>query len=231
LPSFQANSGSAGNQHNTQDGRWRGPASPYRRCCILQATRTTAGFSLTELVVVLVLLVIFAVLGSSRFSASARKKGIAACQLNLQKVYLALNIYRSDNGVFPFLKGASKSEEALSLLVPKSTTLTEIFICPGSRDSRLPEGERFANRRISYAYYMGWATNDEPQEILVTDWQVNDAPKKRGQQLFSPDGKKPGNNHYAEGGNLLSIGGEITGSGNKASRDVLFPTAVTLLNP
>jgi type II secretory pathway pseudopilin PulG len=216
--SFQENRGSAG-------------ASPYRRFCTHQATRPTAGFSLTELVVILVLLVIFVVLGSSRFSASARQKGLAACQLNLQKVYLALNIYRSDNGAFPFLKGASKSEEPLSLLVPKSTTVTEIFICPGSRDSRLPEGERFANRRISYAYYMGWATNDDPQEILVTDWQVNDAPKKRGQQLFSPDGKKPGNNHYAEGGNLLSIGGEITGSGNKALRDVLFLNSVTLLNP
>jgi hypothetical protein len=170
-------------------------------------------------------------MGTSRFSASARHKGLARCQLNLQKVYLALNIYRNDNGAFPSSTGATKSEEPLSLLVPKSTTTTEIFICPGSRDDALPEGERFANRRISYAYYMGHTTNDDPSEILITDWQINTAPKKKGQPIFSLDGKKPGNNHYGAGGNLLSIGGEVTGTPAKASRDLLFSSPVTLLNP
>jgi hypothetical protein len=170
-------------------------------------------------------------MGTSRFSASARHKGLARCQLNLQKVYLALNIYRNDNGAFPSSTGATKSEEPLSLLVPKSTTTTEIFICPGSRDDALPEGERFANRRISYAYYMGHTTNDDPSEILITDWQINTAPKKKGQPIFSFDGKKPGNNHYGAGGNLLSIGGEVTGTPAKASRDLLFSAPVTLLNP
>jgi type II secretory pathway pseudopilin PulG len=193
--------------------------------------RSTSAFSLVEMLVVLVLLIILTVLGTSRYSASARRKDIAACKLNLQKVYLALSIYRSDNGTFPALKGAEKSEEALSLLVPKSTTTTEIFICPGSRDSELPEGERFASRHISYAYYMGHTTNDDPQEILVTDWQINNEPKRQGQPVFSSDGKKPGNNHYGEGGNLLLIGGDVAGSPPKASRDFLFSAPVMLLNP
>jgi prepilin-type N-terminal cleavage/methylation domain-containing protein len=190
-----------------------------------------SGFSLVELLVVLVLLIILTVMGTSKFNASARRKDLAACKLNLQKVYLALSIYRNDNSAYPTLKGAEKSEEALSLLVPKSTTTTEIFICPGSRDDALPESVRFANRRISYAYYMGYTTNDDPQQILVTDWQIDSAPKRQGQQVFSLDGKKPGNNHYGEGGNLLSIGGGIATSHAKASQDLLFSNPVTLLNP
>ena len=142
-----------------------------------------------------------------------------------------MSIYRNDNGAYPFLQGATAPGAPLSLLVPKSTTVTEIFICPGSRDKPLPEGERFADRRISYAYYMGWTTNEDPEEILISDWQIDNAPKKQGQPVFSLDGKKPGNNHYADGGNLLSLGGEVSGSGAKASRDLVFPATVTLLNP
>jgi prepilin-type N-terminal cleavage/methylation domain-containing protein len=194
-------------------------------------TRSSSAFSLVELLVVLALLVILTVMGTSRFSASARRKDLAACQRNLQKLYLALSIYRSDNGAYPFLTGATTPSAPLSLLIPKSTTVTEIFICPGSRDNLLAQGERFADRRISYAYYMGYATNDDPQEIIVTDWQIDNAPKKRGQQIFSLDGSKPGNNHYSAGGNLLSLGGDVSGCGPKATRDLLFSQSVTLLNP
>jgi len=202
-----------------------------RALFVCAKTTASSAFSLVELLVVLALLVILTVMSTSRFSASARRKDLAACQKNLQKVYLALSIYRSDNGAYPFLQGATAPEAPLSLLIPKSTTVTEIFICPGSRDKPLAEGERFADRRISYAYYMGRATNDEPPEIVMTDWQINSAPKKMGQPVFSLDGKKPGNNHYGDGGNLLSLGGEVSGSGAKASRDLQFPPSVTLLNP
>lgn len=195
------------------------------------AKASAAGFSLIELLVVLALLVILTVMSTGRFSSSARRSGLANCQRNMQKIYLALSIYRNDNGVFPFLKDATDSAAALSLLIPKSTTVTEIFICPGSRDSALPEGESFAQCRISYAYYMGRGSNDDPGEILLSDWQVNTEPKRTGQQVFSLDGKKPGNNHYAEGGNLLSCGGAVSGCGPKAPRDLLFPATVRLLNP
>lgn len=184
-----------------------------------------------ELLVVMALVAILTVMGTSQFSGSARRKGLVACQRNLQTIYLALSIYRNDNGAYPYLQSATAPEAPLSLLVPKSTTVTEIFICPGSSDKPLPEGQRFADRRISYAYYMGWETNDGPQEIVMTDWQVDRAPKKQGQAVFSPDGKAPGNNHYRDGGNLLSLGGEVSECGVKASRDLLFPNSVTLLNP
>jgi prepilin-type N-terminal cleavage/methylation domain-containing protein len=195
------------------------------------AKTSSTGFSLVELLVVLALLLILTVMSTSRFNSSARHRDLARCQTNLQKVYLALSIYHSDNGAFPFLKDAPNSAAALSLLIPKSTTVTEMFICPGSHDPELPEGERFANRRISYAYYMGRAADGSPADILLSDWQVNTAPKRSGEQVFSPDGKKPANNHYAEGGNLVSRGGEISACTPKASRDLMFVQPVALLNP
>jgi prepilin-type N-terminal cleavage/methylation domain-containing protein len=188
-------------------------------------------FSLIELLVVLAILLILTVMFNNQFSTSARKKEFAACRSNLQKIYLALSIYNNDNGAYPAVKGATSPAAPLSLLIPKSTTVTEIFICPGSNDKLLPEGERFAERRISYAYYMGRATNDNPGEILLSDWQVDNAPKRAGQLVFSPAGKKPGNNHHANGGNLLTLDGQVSASGPKSKRDLLFQAPVTLLNP
>ena len=145
---------------------------------------------------------------------------------------MALSIYSADNkGNFPVMKGAETSESPLSLLVPRSTTVTEIFICPGSRDSKLPEGEPFTKRRISYAFYMGRMKTDGPGILLLSDRQINTLPKIKRQQMFSENGKKPGANHSKSGGNLLFCDGEFRSVKPRASRDYLFPTNVVLLNP
>ncbi len=194
--------------------------------------RNARGFSLLELLITLTLLVVLTVMSTSYLSVSGRDRALAGCRGNLQKIYLALSIYENDNhGAFPFLKDATSPAGPLSLLVPKSTTVTEMFICPGSRDKPLPEAESFADRKISYAYYMGRMTNEAASEIIASDAQVDAAPKNMGQQIFSADGRKPGNNHGKEGGNLLARGGDVTGSGPKASRDVRYPPSVRLLNP
>jgi type II secretory pathway pseudopilin PulG len=188
-------------------------------------------FSLVEMIVVLMLLIVLVIMSGSRFSASARKRDLLACQANLQKIYIALGLYRADNDAYPLAPDAQTSEPPLSLLVPKDTTDTAVFICPGSSDPALPQGERFAGRNISYAFYMGRAANGDPADILMSDRQVNTLPKEKGGRVFSLDGKKPANNHRADGGNLLSCGGEVAQSGPKASRDLLFPSTVRLLNP
>lgn len=188
-------------------------------------------FSLIELLVVLALLVILGVLSAGRFATSSRRRELAGCGNNLQKIYLALGFYRNDNGAYPFLPDAQSSAQPLSLLVPKGTTDTAIFICPGSGDKPLPESEPFGKCRVSYDYYMGRATPCDPGEILLSDWQVDTLPKKRGQLIFSPDGGKPGNNHDAGGGNLLSCGGAVAFSPPKANQDLLFPSTVKLLGP
>jgi len=130
-----------------------------------------------------------------------------ACRQNLEKIYVALQIYANDfNGKLPVNTNATRSEEPLSLLVPRYTADTSIFICPGSKDSPLPSGVSFANRKISYAYYMGQRLGDA-QQPLMSDWQVNPLPKRAGDLAFSASGKPPGNNHYKYGGNFLFCDG------------------------
>ena len=206
--------------------------SPSRRA--IHSVTATA-FSLVELVFVMANLIILAVILDNSLSVSHRRTTREQCRNNLQTISLALNIYSNDNhGTLPFLKDAALPSAPLSLLLPKSTTETAIFLCPGSKDSPLPEGESFAQRRISYAYYMGRATNEGaspgPQAVL-SDWQLNTLPKTKGQPLFSPDGKKPANNHGKDGGNILLDTGEVVFSGTNAARDLPVPLGVTLLNP
>ncbi|MFN7141876.1 MAG: hypothetical protein ACK4UN_21355, partial [Limisphaerales bacterium] len=146
-------------------------------------------------------------------------------------IYSAISVYASDNNARPYVADAKTSEEPLSLLVPRSTTVTEIFICPGSKDSALPPAEPFASRRISYAYYMGWDIDAEPTTPLISDRQVNSQPKIVGQPLFSEDGKGAGGNHHKYGGKILFNSGEIMKSGTNSKFDLSFPANVVLLNP
>ncbi len=196
-----------------------------------KSPRAAPGFSLVELLCVLVILIILATMLDSRLAGSRRRTAQELCRKNLQTIYLAMTLYAEDNhGTFPFLKEAAVSAGPLSLLVPRGTTETAIFICPGSRDKALPEGEPFAQRRISYAYYMGRSTN-RSANVMLSDWQVNNLPKSKGQPLFSPDGKKPANNHDKDGGNLLLGSGEAISSGTNAPQDLPVPPGITLLNP
>src|SRR6185436_6216943 len=155
------------------------------------------GFSLLELLLTLaIMMVLFVMLyGSGSRSAQSRRK--AACQKNLQTIYIALQIYSGEfNEQFPARPGARSSEGPLSLLVPKYTSVTEPFICPGSADERLPEGEPFEQRKISYAYYMGLGLGPTHRgEVLLTDRQISTETKTRGAPIFSAHGQPPGDNH------------------------------------
>lgn len=192
----------------------------------------SGAFSLIELMLVMLIICILTILSMGRFSSSSRDKIKAQCQKNLQMMYLSLSIYANDyKGNYPVVSNATSSEQPLSILVPRYTTVTEMFICPGSSDRTLPEGESFARRRISYAYYMGRTTNDGPETVILSDRQVDTSPKRMGAQLFSPDGNKPAANHGKYGGNYITLTGETLSSGPVAKRDFLFDTNIVLLNP
>jgi prepilin-type N-terminal cleavage/methylation domain-containing protein len=204
---------------------WRTPASRWER------PRETGGFSLIELLIVLALLLIMIVLMHGSGSRSRQERDKAGCQKNLHQVYLALELFSNDHdGLFPVVTGAKSSEEPLALLVPKYTVATETFICPGGRDPGLPDGEPFTRRRISYAYYMGLRAVDAG-EPLMSDRQVNTAPRNKGELLFSTTGQAPGNNHHKYGGNVLFVGGDVRMSRPKAEFDLKPTQAVVLLNP
>jgi len=190
-----------------------------------------AGFSLIELLVVLALMLIMATMMYGFGSPSRQRAEKKACQQNLSKIYVAMQIYATDYaGKLPVNTNAETSEEALYVLVPRYTADTSIFICPGGRDSALPEGVSFRNRKISYAYYMGAHFNDA-QQALMSDRQVNTLPKNAGDEAFSVTGKPPGNNHHKYGGNFLFGDGHMEMTPPRIPFSLATNPGVVLLNP
>lgn len=188
-------------------------------------------FSLVELLVTLTLLLIMAVMYHGFSSNVRQRQQKKACQKNLQSIYVAMEIFANEHdGAFPVAAGAQSSEEPLAQLVPRFTVDTAAFICPGSKDARLPNGESFAKRRISYAYCMGRRLTDA-NALLMSDRQINTLPKNQGDQVFSRTGKPPGNNHHKYGGNYLFTDGRLEMSSSTAPFTIAWPEGVVLLNP
>jgi prepilin-type N-terminal cleavage/methylation domain-containing protein len=189
------------------------------------------GFSLMEMLISLALMIIMATMLWGFGSVSRQRAQQKACQQNLSKIYVALQIYANDSaGKFPETAGARTSEEALDALVPRYTADTSIFICPGGRDSALPAGVSFRKRRISYAYYMGWRLGDETGP-LMSDRQVDTRPKGAGDFVFSSTGKPPGNNHHKYGGNFLFCDGNLKLTPPQIAFSLVVTQGVVLLNP
>ena len=189
------------------------------------------GFSLIELMVVVAIMAIMGALLTSVTSSRHQRNQKERCADNLQKIYLALQIYANDyKGSLPANTNATTSEDALDALVPKYSADTTIFICPGGRDSQIPSGEPLSRHKISYAYYMGRRL-DKPEAVLLSDRQVNTESKFPGELVFSKDGKSPGNNHHKFGGNFLMADGSVQASGPQLTFSLAATPGVMLLNP
>lgn len=199
------------------------PRQVPRRSC-------AAAFSLIELLVVLALMIILVTVYWNH-GPSKRDRELSACRLNLEKVYLALQIYSRDNhDKYPMVTNAVTSEEALAPLVPHYTSDTAPFICPSVGDSSLPTGKSFADWKISYAYYMGRRASDTDR-ALMSDAQVNSASKGVGATVFSENGRAPGNNHGKGGGNFLMGDGSVNSTTANAQFPITVQPPVVLLNP
>jgi prepilin-type N-terminal cleavage/methylation domain-containing protein/prepilin-type processing-associated H-X9-DG protein len=195
-------------------------------------TRARNGFSLLELLIVVTIIFVLFTLYFSSGSKSYQMKQIANCEKNLMTVYAALKTYSIDNNDrFPSLVNAQTSEAPLSQLVPRYTTSTEYFTCPGTKDSKLPDAKPFADRKISYAFYMGHTIKEGSDQPLMSDRQVDSNPKMPNQLLFSPDGKKPGSNHDKYGGNVMFCDGNVQSSPAKSAFTLTNAPNVVLLNP
>jgi prepilin-type N-terminal cleavage/methylation domain-containing protein/prepilin-type processing-associated H-X9-DG protein len=189
-----------------------------------------AAFSLIELLVVVAIMMILTALYWNH-GPSKRDVALSACRQNLEKAYLALQIYSRENGdKYPVVTNAVTSEEALAPLVPRYTSDTAVFICPSVGESSLPAGKTFAEWKISYAYYMGRRAS-ETDRVLMSDAQVNTASKGSGATVFSESGRPPGNNHGKGGGNFLMGDGSVTSTTGPAQFPITVQPPVVLLNP
>jgi len=188
-------------------------------------------FTLLELLITFTLILILFVLfygGGSRGYQQQQKK---ACQKNLLKLHIALQIFANDHeGLFPVLADAQSSEEPLALLVPRYTVDSSSFICPGSKDAPIASGQPLTGRKISYAYFMGRKLADA-QDVLLSDRQIDTRPKNLGQDVFSTTGKPPGNNHHKFGGNYLFADGHLEMGAATAPFPLVWTENVVLLNP
>lgn len=190
------------------------------------------GFSLIEMLIVAALILIMFVMLHSRGSGSFQKSRKDECRLLMAEQFKALNTFALDHdGRFPVASNAVTSDQALAMLVPTATTETRIFICPGSKDSALPEAMPFSGRRISYAYYMGLGNDVSSPLPLTSDWQIGPGAKLVGATVFSPDGKGAGSNHDKYGGNVLFTDGAVRFIPPVTGRDLPVNPGTRLLNP
>ncbi len=192
---------------------------------------TECAFSLLELLVVIALIVLLLTLYWNPNSGSRERAVRAACQRNLEKLSIGLQIYANDNaGKFPISSNAVRSGEALNLLVPRYSSDPAVFICAGSKDTVPPAGTSLANAKISYAYYMGRGPSNS-SDVVLSDAQINTDAKAAGEQVFSTDGKPPGNNHGKSGGNLLFGDGHVQSSSARSAMPLPVRPGERLLNP
>ena len=202
-----------------------------RQASLAGKIRPVPGFSLLELLIVVAIALLLTTMYWGGNSGARVKEQRIACEQTLQKLYIGAQIYSNDqNRRFPAAKGAKTAEEPLQLLVPKYNADLSLFICPGTKDDALPAGEPLTKHKISYAYYMG-RHSDEAQLPLISDRQVDTTAKSAGQNLFSSDGKPPGNNHEKTGGNVLFCDGRAEYSPAKAAFALPLGDGIALLNP
>jgi prepilin-type processing-associated H-X9-DG protein len=178
-----------------------------------------SGFSLVELLIgMLIAVTLYAmVLGPTKEYIQRQK--LQRCAENLRKLHMTLALYANEHdGAYPVLADARSSNDAFSLLVPKYTTDTSVFACPGGGHA-------------GYAYVMGLRSDGGSDAMLLSDAQVNTDPKPRGARMFSEAETGPGANHGNAGGNVIFADGHLETVGPNAPRDFLLPPGAKLLNP
>ena len=204
------------------------------RCQLHGGLCAKTAFSMIELLVVMAILLIVATLYLSHMSptASRRDRDLTSCKDNLERIYLAMDMYARDNkGQYPVVANAQTSEAALAPIVPHYSSDTGIFLCPASAaaDTLQPTNVAFRDWKISYAYYMGWRSTDSV--VVISDAQIDVRPKSKGDTVFSETGKGPGNNHGKDGGNFMMNDGSVVSSGVSAPFPLRFTKPIVLLNP
>jgi prepilin-type processing-associated H-X9-DG protein len=191
------------------------------------------GFSYVELLVSTTVIGVLYMIYLGPGSRGYEMKAKASCAQRMAQLHLSLAMYAQEHeGAFPSAPGAASADVPLDLLVPQYTSDTSLFICPAGVPSAVPAAMPIAGRRISYAYYMGVKTGpDDAATPLLTDSQIDTAPRLSGDRLFADKHVAPGGNHRRFGGNVLFADGHVEPMEATASRSLVPASGVALLNP
>ena len=115
-------------------------------------------FTLTELLVVIVLIALLATFGISIAGGYAEKGRSASCMANLRSLGAVLNLYLGDNdGVFPTLKLA---RESLDEDVPVIDTAFDRYIGASKKIFACPSDHQFA-AKTGTSYHWNVALNGQ----------------------------------------------------------------------
>ncbi len=182
--------------------------------------RRKSAFAFVELLVVMLILVVLYSVAVGPTASYLRAQKLTRCAENMRKLHLTLTLFANEHdGAFPTVEGAQSSSQPLALLVPKYTSTPALLACPA-----VDEG-------FGFAYVSGLKNDRNSRQMLISDAQVNNAPKPRGAALFSTDGKGRGSNHGDGGGNVLFADGHVATSGTHTLDEIILPPGVVLLNP
>lgn len=199
----------------------------------MRLSRNRHGFSYVEMLVSTTVIGILYMIYLGPGSRGYEMKAKASCAQRMAQLHLSLALYAEEHeGAFPVVTGAVSADVPLDLLVPEYTSDTSLFICPAGVPSELPPAMPITGRRISYAYYMGVKTGpDDATTPLLSDSQIDTAPRLSGDRLFAEKHVAEGGNHRRFGGNVLFADGHVEPMETTASRSLVPAAGVTLLNP
>lgn len=194
--------------------------------------QTRRAFSLLELVLTLGIILVLVTLYWKPSGPSKQARRMAACQVNLQKLFMAMEIYAGEHaGRFPNRPGAESSEGAFELLVPKYTSDLQFFLCPGTGAAALDPDKPLGGQRVSYSLFMGQDARGSDIPLVADALAVTQVSADTNQVIFSSSGKPPGNNHQQAGGNILFTDGHVEKSAGRPNSPWKSKPGVIILNP